>query len=96
MHPWIRLKRIVGSHGANSQEDSEANRLIGQGRIIPALSKYSRSTRPPTRRGRPSSNHHVGKVGVFCLVKRPGLGIEDAERRAELGEECLQLFRRFA
>ena len=36
---WMRLKRVIGSHAANWQEAWEANRLIGLGRIMPALSR---------------------------------------------------------
>ncbi len=38
-------------------------------------------------------NRHVGKVGVLCLAEREGLGIEDPELRASIGEERLRLFR---
>jgi crotonyl-CoA reductase len=94
-HLWMRLKRIIGSHGANWQEASEANRLIGQGRIIPSLSRVFPLEAVADATREVQLNQHVGKVGVLCLAEREGLGIEDAERRAAIGEERLQLFRRF-
>jgi crotonyl-CoA reductase len=90
---WMRLKRIVGSHIANWQEAWEANRLIGQGRIVPALSKVFRLEEVADAAREVQLNRHVGKVGVLCLAEREGLGVEDAQLRARLGEERLKLFR---
>jgi crotonyl-CoA reductase len=40
-------------------------------------------------------NRHIGKIGVLCLAEREGLGVEDPQRRAAIGEERLRLFREF-
>jgi crotonyl-CoA reductase len=94
-HLWMRVKRIIGSHGANSQEAWEANRLIAQGRIVPTLSKVFALDDAAEAAREVQLNRHVGKVGVLCLAEREGLGIEDPEMRAEVGEERLRLFREY-
>ncbi|WP_225828224.1 crotonyl-CoA carboxylase/reductase [Streptomyces naphthomycinicus] len=93
---WMRLKRIIGSHVANLQEQVECARLFGQGGIVPALT----SLHPLTEAGEATRlvqlNEHIGKVGVLCLADRPGQGVTDPERRARIGEERLTLMRAFA
>ncbi|HEY5285575.1 MAG TPA: crotonyl-CoA carboxylase/reductase [Solirubrobacteraceae bacterium] len=93
---WMSLKRIVGSHIANWQEAWEANRLIAQGRIIPTLSKVFPLEQAGEAAREVQLNHHLGKVGVLCLAEREGLGVEDPELRAAIGEDRLRLFREFA
>ena len=93
---WMRVKRIIGSHGANWQEAWEANRLIGQGRILPALSKVYPLEQVGEAAREVQLNRHIGKVGVLCLAEREGLGIEDPELRASVGEQRLGLFRQYA
>ena len=39
-------------------------------------------------------NLHEGKIGVLCLAPEEGLGIDDPEFRAEVGEDRITLFRR--
>jgi crotonyl-CoA reductase len=90
---WMRLKRIVGSHAANWQEAWESNRLIEQGRIVPALSKVYSLEQVGEAAREVQLNRHIGKVGVLCLAEREGLGVEDHARRAQVGEERLRLFR---
>jgi crotonyl-CoA reductase len=92
---WMRLKRVVGSHAANWQEAAEANRLIELGKIVPALSKLYTLDQVGEAAREVQLNRHVGKVGVICLAEREGLGIEDPELRASIGEERLRLFREF-
>ncbi|WP_329171377.1 crotonyl-CoA carboxylase/reductase [Streptomyces sp. NBC_01477] len=83
---WMRLKRIIGSHGANLQEQWETNRLIGLGAIRTALSV----TYPLAEVGEAArlvqANRHIGKVGVLCLADRPGLGVTDPALRERVGE----------
>ena len=82
---WMKLKRVIGSHIANLQEQWECNRLVEMGRIRPMLSRVydlqdaAEATRLVQRNG------HVGKVGVLCLAPRPGLGVTDPQRRERLG-----------
>ena len=39
-------------------------------------------------------NLHEGKIGVLCLAPEEGLGIDDPELRARVGEDRITLFRR--
>jgi crotonyl-CoA reductase len=95
-HLWMKLKRIVASHFANYKEAWEANRLICEGRIQPILSV----TYPLEQVGEGAyqvhHNLHEGKIGVLCLAPSEGLGIDDLELRARVGEERITLFRRHA
>ncbi len=93
---WMKLKRVIGSHAANWHEAWEANRLIAQGRIMPALSKVYPLERAGEAAREVQLNRHVGKVGVLCLAEREGLGVEDPQLRASIGEERLRLFRELA
>lgn len=90
---WMRVKRIVGSHAANWQEAWEMNRLIQKGSIMPTLSKVFPLEQVGEATREVQLNRHVGKVGVLCLAEREGLGVEDPELRASIGEERLGLFR---
>ncbi|MFZ1925950.1 MAG: crotonyl-CoA carboxylase/reductase [Solirubrobacteraceae bacterium] len=93
---WMRLKRVIGSHAANWQEACEANRLIQMGRVVPALSKVFPLEQVGEAARLVQLNRHVGKIGVLCLAEREGLGVEDHELRATIGEDRLRLFREFA
>jgi crotonyl-CoA reductase len=90
---WMGIKRIIGSHGANWQEAAELNRLIALGRIMPALSRVYELDDVAQAARYVQLNRHVGKVGVLCQARREGLGVEDPELRASVGEERLRLFR---
>ncbi len=92
---WMRAKRIVGSHGSTLQEALELNRLIGMGRIQPALSKLFDLDEAPQAAYELQANRHVGKVGVLCLAPEAGLGVEDPRRREQIGAEKIELFRKF-
>jgi crotonyl-CoA reductase len=93
---WMRLKRVIGSHAANWQEAWESNRLIEQGKIVPTLSMVYQLEQVGEAARAVQLNRHVGKIGVLCLAEREGLGVEDPELRAAVGEERLGLFREFA
>ncbi|MFI6446258.1 crotonyl-CoA carboxylase/reductase [Kitasatospora sp. NPDC050543] len=89
---WMKLKRIIGSHGANLHEQCEVNRLITMGRIVPTLSKtYSLDDVAAAVRS-VQVNEHIGKVGVLCLAPEPGLGVTDPVGRARIGEDRFRLF----
>ncbi|MFJ7177858.1 crotonyl-CoA carboxylase/reductase [Streptomyces massasporeus] len=91
---WMRLKRIIGSHGANLHEQCEVNRLFALGQLVPALSKtYSLDEVGAAARS-VQTNQHIGKVGVLCLAPRPGLGVTDPVARERIGEHRLTAFRR--
>lgn len=93
---WMRAKRIIGSHGATLQEALETNRLIQLGKVQPALSRVTRLEDVAETAHELDANRHIGKVGVLCMAPEEGLGIEDPELRERIGEEKVQLFRRFA
>jgi crotonyl-CoA reductase len=94
-HLWMRLKTIKGTHLANYREAWDANRLVCEGKIVPPLS----ATYPLHRVGEAAlqvhRNLHEGKIGVLCLASEPGLGVQDHELRASVGEDRLMLFRRY-
>jgi crotonyl-CoA reductase len=92
-HLWMRVKRIIGSHGANWQESWEANRLIALGRISPALSRVHPLSETGEATRAVQLNEHVGKVGVLCLADREGLGVEDAELRERVGQDGVRPLR---
>ena len=93
-HLWMKLKRIISSHFANYAEATAANRLLSQGRIQPMLS----AVHPMSETGEAAyavhKNLHEGKIGVLCLAPQEGLGIDDPEKRARIGEDKITLFRR--
>lgn len=90
---WMRVKRIVGSHGANWQESWETNRLISMGKVVPALSRVYPLSEAGEATRLVQQGEHIGKVGVLCLAEREGLGVEDPELRARVGEDRLGLLR---
>lgn len=93
---WMRLKRIIGSHIANLQEQVECARLFAQGGIVPALSSLYPLHEIGSATRLVQLNEHIGKVGVLCLADRPGLGVTDPQRRARIGEDRLTRLRAFA
>jgi crotonyl-CoA reductase len=92
---WMRAKQIVGSHGSNLPEARDCNRLIALGKLQPALSKVIALDDVPEAAYELEGNRHVGKVGTLCLAPEEGLGLEDPERRAEIGESRIEMFRKF-
>jgi crotonyl-CoA reductase len=92
-HFWMRLKNLIGSHFANYAESYAANKLLDQGRIQPLLTQ----TYPLEQVGAASlAVHHnevEGKLGVLCLAPQEGLGIDDPEKRARIGEDVITVFR---
>ncbi len=90
---WMKLKRIIGSHGANYQESVEANRLLELGLVVPALSRVHPLNHVAEATRSVQLNTHSGKVGVLCLAPKEGLGIQDHALREQIGESRLHLFR---
>jgi crotonyl-CoA reductase len=92
-HLWMKLKRVVGSHGANYAEAWEMNRLVARGMLVPTLSR----TYPLTDVGEAARalqrGQSIGKTSVLCLAPREGLGVTDSAARARIGEERLRRFR---
>lgn len=90
---WMRLKRVIGSHGANYQEAWEVNRLIQLGMVTPTLSRVYPLVEAGEATRAVQLNQHAGKVGVLCLAPREGLGVDDPDLRASVGEDRLRTFR---
>lgn len=82
---WMRLKRVVGSHAANLQEQWESNNLIDRGQIMPTLSRVDPLDQVGEGARLVQNNEHLGKVGVLCLAPGPGLGVTAPDRRARIG-----------
>ncbi|MFJ4183923.1 crotonyl-CoA carboxylase/reductase [Kitasatospora sp. NPDC089509] len=93
---WMRLKRVVGSHGANLQEQSETGRLVETGAISPTLSALYPLAEAGEATRLVQLNEHVGKVGVLCLAPEPGLGVTAPELRARIGADRINPLRDFA
>ena len=90
---WMKLRRIVGSHGANIYESVEANRLLARGVLVPTLSRVFDLDDVAEATRRVQRNAHSGKVGVLCLAASEDLGVEDEALRERVGEDRLRLFR---
>ncbi|MBG0814814.1 crotonyl-CoA carboxylase/reductase [Planomonospora sp. ID82291] len=93
-HLWMKLKSIVGSHGANYQECHEVNRLLALGMLQPTLSAVYPLARTGEAARAVQLNRHVGKVGVLALAPAEDLGIEDHGLRERIGEDRIRTFRR--
>ncbi|MFE6041998.1 crotonyl-CoA carboxylase/reductase [Streptomyces sp. NPDC056452] len=90
---WMNLKRIVGSHAANLQEQWECNRLFRLGSLHPVLSDVYPLAETAEAARLVQQNKHIGKVGVLCQAPQEGLGVTDPERRASIGAERLNPLR---
>ncbi|MEW2398840.1 crotonyl-CoA carboxylase/reductase [Streptomyces sp. NPDC046862] len=88
---WMRLKRVIGSHGANLREQAAVGRLLDIGHLRPALTATYPLAETAEAARLVQDNAHLGKVGVLALAPRVGLGVTDPERRERLS--CTQLRR---
>ena len=95
-HLWRKLKTIIGSHFANYREAWEANQLICDGVVLPPLSAVYTLDEVGDAAYQVHKNLHEGKIGVLCAAPAEGLGIDDPEKRAAIGEDRLTIFRRHA
>ena len=92
----LKLKRIISSHFANYAEAWAANQLICEGKIQPMLSQVFPLTDLGEAAYQVHKNMHEGKLGILCLAPEEGLGIDDPEFRAQVGEDKITLARRYA
>jgi crotonyl-CoA reductase len=92
---WMNLKTLKGCHFANYREAWEANRLVGEGRIHPTLSRVYTLSETGEAAYQVHHNLSEGKIGVLCLAPEEGLGVADAELRAKHLDQ-ITLFRRHA
>ncbi len=93
-HLWMKLKAIKSSHFANYKEAWEANALIASGAIQPIMSAVHDLDNVGEAAYQVHHNLHEGKIGVLCLAPKAGLGIDDPEFRAKVGEEKITRFMR--
>ena len=93
-HLWMKLKSIKSSHFANYREAWDANRLIAKGMIQPILSAVYPLEQVGEAAYQIHHNLHEGKLGVLCLAPEEGLGVDDPDFRAKVGEDRITLFRR--
>jgi crotonyl-CoA carboxylase/reductase len=77
---WMRQKRIQGSHFANLQQASEANRLVIERRIDPCMSEvFSWAEVPYAHTKMMRNQHKPGNMAVLVQAKRTGIRtFEDA------------------
>jgi crotonyl-CoA reductase len=90
---WMNLKRIVGSHAANLQEQAECNRLFQLGHLAPILSEVYPLADIGEAARLVQLNQHTGKVGVLCLAPEEGLGVTDPALREKIGAARLNPLR---
>ncbi|HTN99130.1 MAG TPA: crotonyl-CoA carboxylase/reductase [Microthrixaceae bacterium] len=95
-HLWMKLKKVVSSHFANYQEAWEMNRLIRQGAIQPVMSEVFSLDHVGDAALKVHHNEAEGKIGVLCMSPGEGLGITDPAKRAEIGEDKITMFQRYA
>jgi crotonyl-CoA reductase len=68
--------------------------LVALGKVVPPLSAVYPLTEVGEAAYQVQHNLHEGKIGVLCLAPQEGLGIEDPEMRARVGEDRIRAFRR--
>ncbi|MGW1145313.1 crotonyl-CoA carboxylase/reductase [Streptomyces sp. NPDC002454] len=86
---WMKLKKIIGSHGANHQEQWETHRLLGSGDVVPTVSAVYPLAEAAEACRLLQKNQQVGKIAVLCLAPGPGLGVTDPGLRGRIGEKRL-------
>jgi crotonyl-CoA carboxylase/reductase len=84
---WMRQKRIQGSHFANLQQASQANRLVVERRIDPSMSEVFSWDEVPKAHTKMWKNQHLpGNMAVLVNAVKPGLRtIEDAIEAGAVG-----------
>lgn len=90
---WMNLKRIIGSHAANLQEQAECNRLFQLGHLSPILSEVFLLKDVGEAARLVQKNRHTGKIGVLCLAPEEGLGVTDPVLREKIGAARLNPLR---
>ncbi|MFI6096926.1 crotonyl-CoA carboxylase/reductase [Lentzea sp. NPDC051213] len=93
---WMKLKRVIGSHGANLQEVWDTNRLIELGHIAPTMSAVYPLEEVAEATRLVQTNRHLGKIAVLCMAPGRGLGVTNPELRSRIGEDRLNPLRGIA
>jgi crotonyl-CoA reductase len=86
---WMKLKKIIGSHGANYEEQQATNRLLESGALVPAMSAVYPLAKAAEACRIVQTSQQVGKVAVLCMAPEPGLGVTDPDLRGRIGEDRL-------
>jgi crotonyl-CoA reductase len=86
---WMKLKKIIGSHVANLQEQVECARLFSAGAIVPTLSAVYPMAEAGEAARLVQTNAHLGKVAVLCQARERGLGVTDQKTRDRIGVAAL-------
>jgi crotonyl-CoA carboxylase/reductase len=73
-HLWMRQKRIIGSHFANSYEATRANQLIIEKKIHPVLSQTMPWEGVGEAHQKMYENAHAGKTAILVQAAEAGLG----------------------
>ncbi|CAM5507930.1 Crotonyl-CoA carboxylase/reductase OS=Streptomyces alboniger OX=132473 GN=ccrA PE=4 SV=1 [Streptomyces alboniger] len=90
---WMKLKKIIGSHAANYQEQQATNQLFESGDIVPAVSVVYPLAEAAEACRLVQTSQQVGKIAVLCMAPGPGLGVTDPELRERIGEDRLNPLR---
>ncbi len=91
---WMNLKTLKGCHFANYAEAWEANRLIGDAKIHPTMSRVYDLDQTAEAALAVHKNESEGKLAVLCLAPEKGLGVLNEELRAKHLDQ-ITLFERF-
>ena len=71
---WMRQKRVQGSHFANLHQASQANQLVLDRRIDPAMSEVFTWNRIPEAHEKMLANQHPpGNMAVLVTAPQTGL-----------------------
>ncbi len=92
-HLWMKVKRIVGSHGANYREAWDMNRLVERGMLAPILSRAYPLAQVGEAVRALQQGRGVGKTSVLCLAPSEGSGVTDPAARERVGQARLNLFK---
>ena len=71
---WMNLKRIIGSHFANSYEATRANQLIIEKKIQPVLSETLPWEGVAEAHQKMFENAHAGKIAILVQAGAAGSG----------------------
>jgi len=83
---WMHQKRVQGSHFANLQQASQANKLVIERRIDPCMSEVFSWSQIPTAHMRMMKNEHKpGNMAV--LVSAPTTGLRTYEDVLEASQQ---------
>jgi len=86
--PWVQQKRVQGSHFANLHQASQANQLVLDRRMDPAMSEVFAWNRIPEAHEMRLANQHAPH-NMAVLVTAPCTGLRGLEDSLEIGNSRL-------